>query len=89
MTLIIGIAYAIEVVIHDLIQIVLLHTLELLQRLLELLLTLIVGKKSALLTFKDSLEEPSLASEHFTNLNAFLAPVLDIGRELLHGSFEG
>ena len=89
MTLIVGIADTKEVVIHYLIQIVLFHALEFLQRFLEFLLTLIEGKQGALLTFKDSLEELSLASEHLANLDTFLPPVLDIWRELLHGSFEG
>ena len=88
LALIVGIANSEEVVIHDLIQIVLLHALELLKRLLVFLFTLIEGKQSALLTLEDFLEELSLASEHFANLDAFLAPVLYVRREFLHFSFE-
>ena len=66
----------------------LLHALELLKCLLELLFTLIVGKQSALLALEYSLEELTFACEHLADLDSFLTPVLDIRRELLHFSFE-
>ena len=72
---VVSIADTEEVVIQDLIQIVLLHALELLQRLLELLFTLIVGKQSAFLTLEDFLKEPSFASEHLANFEPYFAPV--------------
>ena len=53
----------------------LLHALELLQRLLELLFTLIEGKQSAFFTLEDSLKEPSFASEHLANFEPYFAPV--------------
>lgn len=75
--LVVLIAHSVEIIIHNLLQIVLFHLLQLLQRLFQLLFALEVHQHDSFLSLEDLGEEAALALDYFLDLEVVVVPVVD------------